>query len=80
MPAWPDKREEAFAQALVLAPHKSASAIYREVFPKSKRWKDSTVHVHACLLKKKVKSRIDELIAESVERTEIVPCEKPERH
>ena len=61
MPALKNPRHEAFAQALFAG--KSQRVAYREVYPKSQNWKDSTVDNTAYKLAKtdEITTRLQEL-------------------
>ena len=48
MPVLKNARHERFAQ--LVASGKTQADAYREVWPKSMRWKDSSVHVRASLV------------------------------
>ena len=63
------ERVQIFAQALHCRETKTNA--YRIMHPVSKRWKDSTVHVKACLWAKtaQVKAKLAELQAQSAERS-----------
>jgi hypothetical protein len=54
-----NSRHEKFAQ--LVAAGRSQSDAYREVYPKSRRWKDETIHPWASKLAYKVSTRLAEL-------------------
>ena len=60
MPVLKNARHERFAQ--IVASGKTQADAYRTVFPSSRKWKDSAVHVKGSELAGKVKGRIDELL------------------
>jgi hypothetical protein len=57
------ERHEAFARLVVQG--KTATEAFREIYPKAKLWKDETVYVKACLLKKKIKPIIQQIHAQA---------------
>ena len=59
MPVLKNARHERFAQ--LVASGRTQADSYREVWPKSKRWKDSSVHVRASLVAAKVSQRVTEI-------------------
>lgn len=62
-------QQERFAQ-LIAAGAISASAAYRECYPRAKKWKDSAVHVAASelLAHAKVRGRVDEIQGQAAEK------------
>jgi len=56
------QQQELFAQFFVATGH--ASEAYKKAYPKSQKWKESSVNEKASKLKAKIKPRIEELKAE----------------
>jgi hypothetical protein len=56
---------EAFAQRVAKGLNQSAA--YREVYPKSRRWRDKTVHEFGSRLASKVSARIDRLQSQAAD-------------
>lgn len=62
----PSEREEKFARLLVEG--MSQSDAYRKIYPHSKRWKASSVHVNAAKLAAKIKPRVDAMRAKAEDK------------
>ena len=73
MPVLKNARHERFAQ--IVASGKTQADAYRAVWPKSKAWKDSSVHEGASKVNAKVAPRVKELLEASAAKASITKDE-----
>jgi len=62
-----NRAHEAFAQRVAKGANQSEA--YRQVYPKSRKWKDVSVHVRACELGRKVSVRVEWLMSRAADDT-----------